>query len=328
MRRRFLKDKTSYDFSNYMTFEVLGDGFQFKISSRDVEYNCNGGGWEILSKGAYSPSFMVGDFVSVKCVLKRNEIFGIFDTNGIPFNLRGNALSLIYGDEIINNIEGYPYVFRYLFSTIMGLQHVEEGFLPATILSEGCYMGMFYNSTIMTAPELPAPTLVYKCYKGMYQVCENLNYIKMLATDISAQDCFDSWVIEVASTGTFVKNPAMTTLPTATSYNRHAGIPEGWTVINDGEESGGGNLITFTIDGTEYQAEEGMTWSEWVGSEYNVINASTYLQSNNVALITVGVQQGLPVILYDSNGGSVFATQKIITNNNYTAQTIGGGGGS
>ena len=29
------------------------------------------------------------------------------------------------------------------------------------------------------------------------------------------------------------------------------------------------NLITFTIDGVEYQAEEGMTWEEWINSEYN-----------------------------------------------------------
>lgn len=36
---------------------------------------------------------------------------------------------------------------------------------------------------------------------------------------------------------------------------------------------GGGNLITFTIDGEEYQAEEGMTWEEWVNSEYNTIFA-------------------------------------------------------
>ena len=28
-------------------------------------------------------------------------------------------------------------------------------------------------------------------------------------------------------------------------------------------------LITFTIDGTSYQAEEGMTWGEWVDSKYN-----------------------------------------------------------
>ena len=31
------------------------------------------------------------------------------------------------------------------------------------------------------------------------------------------------------------------------------------------------NLITFTIDGVEYQAEEGMTWGEWVESKYNTI---------------------------------------------------------
>lgn len=29
------------------------------------------------------------------------------------------------------------------------------------------------------------------------------------------------------------------------------------------------DLITFTIDGTEYQAESGMTWGEWVESDYN-----------------------------------------------------------
>lgn len=27
--------------------------------------------------------------------------------------------------------------------------------------------------------------------------------------------------------------------------------------------------ITFTVSGTSYQAEEGMTWGEWVDSEYN-----------------------------------------------------------
>ena len=28
-------------------------------------------------------------------------------------------------------------------------------------------------------------------------------------------------------------------------------------------------LITFTINGTSYQAKEGMTWAEWINSEYN-----------------------------------------------------------
>jgi hypothetical protein len=136
--------------------------------------------------------------------------------------------------------------------------------LPATTLADYCYQQMFYNCTsLTTAPELPATTLADSCYQSMFSGCSKLNYIKMLATDISAINCLYSWVKNVASNGTFVKNPDMNSLPTGVS-----GIPSGWTVVNDGEESSG-NLITFTIDGTEYQAEEGMTWEEFVNSDYN-----------------------------------------------------------
>lgn len=34
-------------------------------------------------------------------------------------------------------------------------------------------------------------------------------------------------------------------------------------------DNGGNSLIEFTINGTPYQAEEGMTWGEFVESEYN-----------------------------------------------------------
>ena len=34
-------------------------------------------------------------------------------------------------------------------------------------------------------------------------------------------------------------------------------------------------LITFTIDGTEYQAEEGMTWAEWCTLEDDFFISST-----------------------------------------------------
>jgi hypothetical protein len=47
----------------------------------------------------------------------------------------------------------------------------------------------------------------------------------MLATDISEWNCLNNWVDGVASSGTFVKHPDMTSLPTGTS-----GIPNGWTV--------------------------------------------------------------------------------------------------
>lgn len=105
--------------------------------------------------------------------------------------------------------------------------------LPATTLASGCYSSMFQNCTsLTTAPELPATTLAYDCYSYMFCGCNKLNYIKMLATDISATDCLTHWVNGVASSGTFVKNPAMITLPNAILYNDYAGAPSGWTVLN------------------------------------------------------------------------------------------------
>lgn len=48
--------------------------------------------------------------------------------------------------------------------------------------------------------------------------------------------------------------------------------------LEPGETSNSPTLITFTISNTlqqvnTYQAEEGMTWSEWVNSKYNTIGA-------------------------------------------------------
>ena len=40
------------------------------------------------------------------------------------------------------------------------------------------------------------------------------------------------------------------------------------------------NLIRFTIEGFEYQAEQGMTWAEWIESEYNSIDC--YILNNKI----------------------------------------------
>ena len=176
-------------------------------------------------------------------------------------NLLGNVMSMIFGDDAANNtsLSGYNSVFENLFYDCDTIKTVSNNFLPATFLSSRCYCGMFQNCTSLTtapelpattlagscyesmfkgcasltsAPELPATTLVSYCYNYMFIGCTKLNYIKMLATDISAYSCLEYWVRNVSSTGTFVKNPAMTTLPTAKSSNRYIGIPRGWTVQN------------------------------------------------------------------------------------------------
>jgi hypothetical protein len=84
---------------------------------------------------------------------------------------------------------------------------------------------MFLGCTALTqAPDLPATTLAEDCYYDMFRNCSNLNYIKCLATDISATKCTYIWVDSVSSTGTFVKD-VDTSWTTGTS-----GIPSRWRV--------------------------------------------------------------------------------------------------
>ena len=100
--------------------------------------------------------------------------------------------------------------------------------LPATTLVANCYYYMFRGCTnLTTAPNLSVTTLANGCYAGMFYGCTKLNYIKMLATNIRAFGCLYDWVNGVANTGTFIKHPNMTSLPTGTS-----GIPTGWTAQN------------------------------------------------------------------------------------------------
>ena len=119
--------------------------------------------------------------------------------------------------------------YAYMFEECMNL--TTAPLLPATTLVDSCYAYMFsYCTSLITAPELPATTLTWGCYSGMFSGCTNLNYIKCLATDISAFNCTSNWVSGVAASGTFVKAASMTGWTTGAD-----GIPEGWGVQNDGD---------------------------------------------------------------------------------------------
>ena len=119
--------------------------------------------------------------------------------------------------------------YQGIFRDCNGLTTAPE--LPAITLAPYCYYAMFHGCDgLTTAPELPATTLAEGCYLSMFLNCKKLDNITMLATDISAPDCLGEWVDGVASTGTFTKAAAMTSLTTGVS-----GIPEGWTVENYGE---------------------------------------------------------------------------------------------
>lgn len=116
------------------------------------------------------------------------------------------------------------YCYRGMFDGCTSLTSAPE--LPAMILAEGCYSRMFGECENLTsAPELPATTLASNCYNFMFYGCANLSYIKAMFTTTPSNSYTQIWVLDVNSTGTFVKNSAASWNVTGDN-----GVPTGWTV--------------------------------------------------------------------------------------------------
>ena len=147
-------------------------------------------------------------------------------TNNYQFaRLFGNNMYLINANDLqLPATTLSTGCYQYMFQRCYYLTTAPE--LPATALEDFCYRGMFYECySLTTAPELPATILAPVCYETMFMSCGNLNYIKCLATDISAEDCTRYWVDHVAASGTFIKNTSMTNW----SAGRN-GVPLYWTI--------------------------------------------------------------------------------------------------
>ena len=248
------------DFINMpLTFDILTDGDikwvlgsagEFQPNPAKLSYKKNDDDWVTImsSTGDTAPSIQVvaGD----KLQFKSDNIFWGYGHSRFrgtaSFNVSGNINSLNGGRDKLQN-EAYYSLFSLtnvisaenlvlpsmelaydcygnMFYGCSGLTAAPE--LPATNLSGYCYANMFQGCTsLTTAPELPATTLANYCYSYMFCGCTSLNYIKCLATDIPSSNCTSNWVKNVSSTGTFVKDPNMTSWTTGIN-----GIPYGWTV--------------------------------------------------------------------------------------------------
>ena len=99
--------------------------------------------------------------------------------------------------------------------------------LSATMLAGYCYSGMFYGcSSLTAAPALPATTLADACYQNMFRECYSLSSISVAFTAWNPSSATNTWLAEVAASGTF-------TCPAALPNTRGASnIPSGWTKVD------------------------------------------------------------------------------------------------
>ena len=270
--------KVNHDYSeDYLTLKVLSSGnLVWKSvgsgSAKSIDYSINDGTWTtILATGdGVNIPVSTGDMVRLRgantAYSTSNANYSAFYGGTATYDVEGNAMSLIYGDNFIGqetlssnwalaNLFNHATVvsaenmvlpatglttccYRAMFANCPNLTDAPE--LPATTLATSAYTYMFDNcSGLTTAPELLAPVLVTSCYKSMFHGCSSLNYIKCLATNISASDDLTNWVDGVAITGTFVKD-----------VNNNAwvlgvnGMPVGWVI----QEVGAANP-TISCDG-------------------------------------------------------------------------------
>lgn len=256
----------AHDYSqDYLTFRVLTAGtIMWKALgsgyTRTIEYSKNDGAWASITStsAGVTISVQADDVVrfrgtnSTYAGSKSN--YSGFEGGTAQFDIEGNIMSLIYGDNFIGNnslsgtynfcsifkntlvisaenlvlptITLTNYCYRAMFSLCTTL--VTPPALPATTIAQGCYWYMFEKCGISTSPDLLATTLVRECYGYMFTGCTSLNAVKCLATaGFGSSQCLSGWMTNVAGTGIFTKDAAATSWPSGNN-----GIPSGWSVIS------------------------------------------------------------------------------------------------
>lgn len=97
-----------------------------------------------------------------------------------------------------------------------------------------------------------------------------------------------------------------------------------WLKANATKQTTTQTLITFTIGSTTYQAEDGMTWAEWVNSEYNT--GGYHMEGNSIYTNYNSIIYYQP---YQAANITVYSSDIILANGKYdTRQSTSGGAGN
>lgn len=193
----------------YLRFTALEDTtFTFTKSSYAsedlaIKYSIDGKPWKTMEFGVATPIVKSGSYVVFKSNFKGYnssdvKANGHFSSTG-NFDLTGNIMSLIYGDEFVGqtSLANYKCVFGGLFINCTKLKSISSELLPATTLSISCYYEMFLGCTGLTSiPSnlLPATTLADRCYKETFMNCSGITSVSsgLLPANNMATQCYSS----------------------------------------------------------------------------------------------------------------------------------------
>ena len=177
---------------------------------------------------------MRGNGKSMGCYYTSSAYYTQIKNNSKKFSVCGIIMTLLKGAWADRTTELDPdtdYSFRTLFENTR-VTHAHQLIMPPNAVKD-CFNSMFKGCPyLVSAPLLQALILYQGSYKNMFNGCTSLNYIKMLAIDITEQSvpnpgerALANWVTNVSEHGTFDKNRNATWNVTGVS-----GVPTNWTV--------------------------------------------------------------------------------------------------
>ena len=206
-------------FSNKISYS-LDSGVTWSEPSSSVNINVNSGD-TVMWKGEMTPDS------------NHSNGIGTFSNSNTFFDIQGNVMSLLYGDNFANqtDLTNLSYAFNGLFSMSWVIS-AENLILPATILSSRCYQGMFQScSYLTTPPQLPATTLASICYSSMFSGCRSLTTAPQLQATTLANNCCREMFYGCTSLTTPPSLPA-----TALTNNCYEGMFQGCTSLTTAPE--------------------------------------------------------------------------------------------
>ena len=190
--------KKSFE-GDYLTFEMISGGtivYNNYKSDGILYYRKNGTEWTefVTENGSGTTTVYDGDIIEFKG--QTNDRFGeLYSVNG-RYNIYGNIMSLIYGDNFQGQkILTKDMMFYHTFSNEIsnsypGAVNAENLILPATTLTSGCYSALFFkNRYLITPPSLIDTALKSNCYDNMFANCASLRSVPKMSIAPQYESC-------------------------------------------------------------------------------------------------------------------------------------------
>ena len=178
----------------YLRFTAI-ETTEITFSQDGLEYSIDGGEWKTMSANT-AVSVPASSYIIFKgkCTPTSSNGIGNFKSTG-GFNVSGNVMSLLFGDDFNKKVSlvGYDNAFIRLFSDNNKLYDATNLVMPATTLSEYCYLGLFRTCSSLKAVNpnlLPATTLAPHCYQEMFYGCLSLKESPLLPATTLASYCY------------------------------------------------------------------------------------------------------------------------------------------